>query len=118
MSDFRPLTDEELDAMEQLADYDLGVHAEEGDQERLRSMVQEIRTHRSVMAARCAETTRLYSNVAELARAARPDLERSVSEAVGTEAFCKECGHEHADASWGFICIGCPCDVRPPGVWP
>ena len=86
MSDFRPMTDQELDAMEQLADYDLGVHAEEGDQERLRSLVLEVRTHRSVLAARCAETTRLYSNVAELERAARPDLERSASEAIGESA--------------------------------
>lgn len=29
---------------------------------------------------------------------------------------CRECGHEHLPASWGFICVGCPCPVRSIGV--
>lgn len=136
MSDFRPLTDDELDAMEELAGYDLGVHAEEGDCERLRFMVHEIRIRRVEASAidawrdakcasiwvsvpsmdaggyGCSECTEYQPAVAppdrngghhedcpveharvaffaatqrrrELERAARPDLERSASQAVG-----------------------------------
>ena len=27
---------------------------------------------------------------------------------------CPSCGHEHTDQKFGFICIGCPCEKRPP----
>ncbi len=27
---------------------------------------------------------------------------------------CPSCGHEHTDRRLGFICIGCPCEKRPP----
>ncbi len=29
---------------------------------------------------------------------------------------CKECGHNHAGQSLGYICIGCPCNEVPAGV--
>lgn len=29
------------------------------------------------------------------------------------DQICPRCTHRHTDASWGFICIGCPCDWTP-----
>ncbi len=26
---------------------------------------------------------------------------------------CPQCGHRHTSQRLGFICIGCPCEVRP-----
>ena len=57
MRDLEPLAAAELAEMEVLSGYDLGVHAEEGDQDRLRAMVQEIRAHRSGIGAAWATLT-------------------------------------------------------------
>lgn len=27
---------------------------------------------------------------------------------------CPDCGHVHQGQRFGFICIGCPCEKRPP----
>lgn len=31
---------------------------------------------------------------------------------------CANCGHEHSGIALGYICIGCPCEVRPAGFPP
>lgn len=33
-----------------------------------------------------------------------------------TSPTCPDCGHVHAGGEWAWICIGCPCPRRPPGV--
>ena len=30
--------------------------------------------------------------------------------------WCRHCEHEHATAALAGICVGCPCEWRPPGI--
>lgn len=30
---------------------------------------------------------------------------------------CDKCGHTHAGVAFAFICVGCPCDARPAGIY-
>lgn len=100
MSDLEPLTDAELAAMEDLAGYDLGPHAEEGDQNRLRAMVQEIRIHRDAAAPFMLRAARLYSDELGALRKRVAELEAGLPaawEALTDEqrlelASCRGCG--------------------------
>lgn len=81
MSESKPLTDPELAAMERLADFDLGAHAKDGDGDRLRAMVLEIRMHRDAMAPHLLRAARLYTDELGALRKRLTELEaRSVAD--------------------------------------
>ena len=64
--------------------------------------------------ARLVEAAGLYHANRRMSENA-PVLEASVVRtghfAMGAE--CSSCGHQHAGADVGHICIGCPCEERP-----
>lgn len=101
MSELRPLTDLELTAMECLAGYDLGVHAEDGDRERLRSMVHEIRMHRDAMAPAALRAVRLYTDELGALRKRVAELE------AGLPAAWVAMSDEQRHALTSECCRGC-----------